>query len=219
MTCGIYLIKNIKTGRKYIGQSIDIERRWKEHKKYQNEGHSYIDNSIKKYNSNIFELSIIYECENNVELLNELEKYYIWKYNTFEDKNHYNLTPGGDFAPMKISEIADKLKRKRPEHSKKMFGEQNPMYNKTHTKEAKEKIRKAQLNTQHPIEHKIINSKSRNTTGYFRTTKIKSDRYKQGFIYSYQYYDDNKKRKHINSVDINKLKQKVKNKGLLWIEF
>lgn len=37
-----------------------------------------------------------------------MEEYYIWKYNTYEDKNHYNLTPGGDFCPMKVPEIAKK---------------------------------------------------------------------------------------------------------------
>lgn len=29
--CGIYLIENLETHQKYVGQSIDIYSRWKEH--------------------------------------------------------------------------------------------------------------------------------------------------------------------------------------------
>lgn len=31
MTCGIYMIKNKKTGQMYIGQAFDIEKRWTRH--------------------------------------------------------------------------------------------------------------------------------------------------------------------------------------------
>ena len=58
-------------------------------------------------------------------------------------------------------------------------------------------------------------SKSQNTTGYFCVTKQKKKDCKQGFIWKYQYYVDGK-RKAIVSVDIKKLKAKVKSKGLIW---
>ena len=29
--CGIYLIRNLKNNKIYIGQSVDIKRRWQEH--------------------------------------------------------------------------------------------------------------------------------------------------------------------------------------------
>jgi hypothetical protein len=41
---------------------------------------------------------------------------------------------------------------------------------------------------------------------------------KQGFFWRYRYYEDGKQ-KSINSVDIKKLEEKVKMKGLLWIDF
>ena len=31
MTCGIYMIQNTTNGKIYIGQAIDIEKRWKNH--------------------------------------------------------------------------------------------------------------------------------------------------------------------------------------------
>lgn len=31
MTCGIYMIQNKQTGQKYIGQSVDIESRYRGH--------------------------------------------------------------------------------------------------------------------------------------------------------------------------------------------
>lgn len=42
MSCGIYQIKNLIDEKRYIGQSVNIERRWKDHKKSINSmTHSY----------------------------------------------------------------------------------------------------------------------------------------------------------------------------------
>ena len=110
MTCGIYMIQNKQTGQKYIGQSVDIESRYRGH---MHDGKrrktSYIDNAINKNGSNMFELKIIEELPNDFLLLCEREKYWINFYNTYENKNHYNLTPGGEYPPMKIPEIAKKV--------------------------------------------------------------------------------------------------------------
>jgi len=54
-----------------------------------------------------------------------------------------------------------------------------------------------------------------NTTGFYRVTMDKDETCNQGFTYTYQYYDGEKRRK-ISSVDILKLEQKVKSKGLPW---
>lgn len=67
-------------------------------------------------------------------------------------------------------------------------------------------------------EHKINLSKSKNTTGYFRVNKQKDKTCKQGFRWRYEYFEDGKQ-KSIKSVDIEKLEEKVKAKGLLWRKF
>lgn len=58
-------------------------------------------------------------------------------------------------------------------------------------------------------------SETKNTTGYYRVCKQKDKTCKQGFVWCYQYYEDGK-RKSIVSVDISKLEQKVKERGLPW---
>lgn len=65
---------------------------------------------------------------------------------------------------------------------------------------------------------KINMSKAKNTSNYYRVIKEKDLTCKQDFIYRYQYWEDGK-RKRIKSVDINRLREKVLDKGLEWIEF
>ena len=68
----------------------------------------------------------------------------------------------------------------------------------------------------HTSESKLKISKSRNTTGYYRVTKTQCKGCKQGFIWRYVYIDENGKRKQIRVVDIKKLEEKVKARGLEW---
>lgn len=98
MTCGIYMIKNKKTGQMYIGQSINIEQRFNEHCKSNCIEDSYIDRAINKHGKNNFNLIIVEKC--NRDILNEREKYWIQYYNTYKDAKHYNLSSGGDVFHM-----------------------------------------------------------------------------------------------------------------------
>lgn len=67
------------------------------------------------------------------------------------------------------------------------------------------------------INHKLTNSKSKKSTGYFRVYKQKSASCKQGFIYVYR-WSENGVRKRILSVDLDKLKKRVLERGLEWIK-
>ena len=68
-------------------------------------------------------------------------------------------------------------------------------------------------------ETKILISKVKNNKiGYFRVSIKKDDTCSQGFRYRYR-YSDNGKEKSMYSVDLDKLKEKVKAKGLKWIKF
>ena len=160
-TCGIYKITKKDTGQAYIGLSENIERRWYDHTHSPQLKHSYIDRAIKKYGADRFDLEIIEELPNDRDLLTEREAYWVKYYNTYKDDFHYNLTPGGDFSPMKVPEIAKKNSESNKgrefseEHKKNISeansGENNPMYGKKHTLEAKAKMSKAKSGKNHPF--------------------------------------------------------------------
>jgi predicted GIY-YIG superfamily endonuclease len=72
--CGIYQIRNKINGKIYIGQSIDIERRWNQHK--YGKGSIILRNAIKKYGINNFKFEILVEIEftNKNEVIKKLTK-------------------------------------------------------------------------------------------------------------------------------------------------
>ena len=94
MSIGIYKIQNMINGNVYIGQSVDIEKRWSTHKsELENEYHynTHLQSAWNKYGGENFEFAIIEEC--NIDQLNQYEIYWIAKFDSYE--NGYNLTPGG----------------------------------------------------------------------------------------------------------------------------
>ena len=90
MTCGIYKIENIINGKIYIGQSIEIENRWKKHLKANDDFITH--KAIRKYGKENFKFSIIEEC--GIEELDNKEKYWINFYQSIIP-NGYNMIPGG----------------------------------------------------------------------------------------------------------------------------
>ena len=83
VTCGIYVIKNKKTGQMYVGQSTNVESRFKSHCQIPS-----IDMAIAIEGEDNFEFNIIEEVSKD-DLL-ERERYWIDFYNTELDSNHYN---------------------------------------------------------------------------------------------------------------------------------
>ena len=55
-----------------------------------------------------------------------------------------------------------------------------------------------------------------NTTGYYHVHKDKHDKYVQGYLWRYNYEDNQGNRLHIRRSDLNKLKEEVINRGLKW---
>ena len=129
---GIYKITNTINGKCYIGQSRDIESRWRAHKVRKG---TYLYNAFQKYGVENFTFEVLEECEK--ERLNELEKYYIKLYHSFGEG--YNLCPGGNSDPEDFDAI------RKEKLSKAAFGRKSPMKGKHHTDDAKEKLRNANL--------------------------------------------------------------------------
>ena len=96
---GIYKITNKINGKAYVGQSVHIEERWRQHKNQHSD--SLIHQAIKKYGIDNFIFEVLEECENDKQILNAREEYWIKHFNTIKP-NGYNKTSGGDNASVDI---------------------------------------------------------------------------------------------------------------------
>jgi len=131
----IYCYHCIPTGKKYIGQTINEERRKYEHNQYCKRG---IDKkfyrAVRKYGWENFIYGVIDTLDEN--LLDEKETFYIQKYNSLN--NGYNATFGGKSTRgIKLSE-SHKQKIRLATKGKKS-GKNNNFYNKKHSIELKER--------------------------------------------------------------------------------
>lgn len=95
----IYLITNFTNGKRYVGQTVNpIHHRWKEHIEGAyggNKSNSLLHRAIIKYGASNFGINVLEECADTE--LNEKEKNYIKKYNTYYTHNNgYNMTWGGE---------------------------------------------------------------------------------------------------------------------------
>lgn len=84
----IYKTVNLINGKQYIGLHS------KNDKSYLGSG-TLLLKAIKKYGKENFTKEVLEETDNIVSA-NELERYYIKKYNAVEDDNFYNLSYGGE---------------------------------------------------------------------------------------------------------------------------
>ena len=103
---GIYKITNKINNKIYIGKSINIEQRWKEHIRHSKNTFSRkkppIHRAINKYGKENFYYEILEVC--NIDELVEKEIFYIKKFDSTNKKIGYNLTPGGDSGPIMCGE-------------------------------------------------------------------------------------------------------------------
>ena len=114
MKSGIYKITNNLNHHFYIGQSIHIQKRWKEHRKTFNENKmttTVLQKAFHKYGFENFSFEIIEECE--PDKLNEREVFYIAAL-----KPEYNMNEGGTgnkgyVVPDEIKEVLRNKGRKQ----------------------------------------------------------------------------------------------------------
>ena len=90
---GIYKITNKINGKKYVGQSNNINRRFSEHCL---RSEIPIDIAIQKYGKENFIFEVLEEC--SLDELNSKETYWIEKENAFKDG--YNCNIGGGQATL-----------------------------------------------------------------------------------------------------------------------
>lgn len=168
---GIYCIENKINHKKYIGQSVDINDRWRKHISELNHNthdNSYLQNAWNKYGRDIFEFNVIEYCK--ISELDDRENYYINYYKTLNREFGYNLKSGGQNGGSKYSEetklkmsksaiksyenleLIEKRKQdaleqwSNPEIKEKHMGKNNGMYGKHHTEETINKIKEKRKN-------------------------------------------------------------------------
>lgn len=83
---GIYKIENLVNHKCYIGQAVDISKRWRRHHDTHTDATSReyeypLYRAMRKYGIENFSFEVLEECSR--EELNEKEKFYVEKYNAF----------------------------------------------------------------------------------------------------------------------------------------
>lgn len=94
---GVYIIKNNKNGKLYIGQSWNIEGRWRNEKSLSGGLNNHLESSIRKYGINNFSFDVLECFEEGVvtqSILDEREDHYIVLYDTMNPSKGYNKKRG-----------------------------------------------------------------------------------------------------------------------------
>lgn len=196
--CGIYKITS-PTKKIYIGQSINIKKRFHHYKILACKDQSRLYNSLKKHGVEKHKFEILQVCER--EQLNELEVYYIELFQCFDSKYGLNLRSGGnqykqsEETKQKIS-IANKgrklsiASRKNMsngqkgkifsvEHRKKISeannGNKHPMFGKYHSIESKQKMSQSHSGENNPVYGKHLTEEHRRNIGKGNKGKIRTN--------------------------------------------
>lgn len=177
--CGIYYIKNLINDKYYVGQSVDIRKRWhREKNELSNDKdawNTHLQSAWKMYGEKNFEFCIIEKCDKDI--LNEREVFWIDKLAAFT--NGYNMTSGGRLNMEVSEETLAKIREywanedhlnearqrqinrwKNPEIRKRMSGENHHNYGKEMSQETRDKMSKARIGYTMSDEHKDKISKS-----------------------------------------------------------
>lgn len=113
---GIYIITNLITGKRYIGQSIDIARRFHDHRCISHESNRHLKYALAKYGKENFKYEILEECAESE--LDEKERYYIEKM-----QPEYMTNGGQDSLRRYPDEVRKKISEKAKEQWNNMSDE------------------------------------------------------------------------------------------------
>jgi group I intron endonuclease len=160
MTCGIYVIEHSESGRRYVGSSNDIERRWRYHRSRLGHGiadSSYLQRAWAKHGAAAFSFKKLLICSEENLLM--YEQRCIDGYRAAEGAFGFNMAAiaRAGFGGRHSAETRAKMSRshtgvKRPPE----IGEQvrQRMTGRIVSKETKDKIRaKRALQTNHRNQH------------------------------------------------------------------
>lgn len=133
MTCGVYLVQNKINGKKYFGQSMNVEHRLYEHK-YNIKHNNHLKNAINNYGIDNFIFKLYVACK--PQYMNRIEKLLIRVNDTTNSEKGYNKDSGGTSGYQFSDDIKQKI-------SIANSGKNHHMYGKHHSEETKRKISEA----------------------------------------------------------------------------
>ena len=129
----IYKVTNLVNNKIYIGQTtqtFNVRKSGHISKAINKKSNSAFHAAIRKYGIEQFEWSIIWTGDS--ELLDEMEIYYIQKYNSFiNNKKGYNMTLGGGGNRGFVMSDEQKEKIRQTKKSQSLKGKKSKRYNNT----------------------------------------------------------------------------------------
>jgi group I intron endonuclease len=176
---GIYKITS-PTKKVYIGQSIDIEKRFNQYKRLSCKTQTILYNSLLKYGANKHKFEVLCECEANE--LNDKERYYQEVFSAIGKAGlNCRLTKSSDRSGKLSEESKRKMseaKLNMSEETKKKISEFNT--GKKHSEESKRKMSKARKGIKLSEESKRKMSKARKGIKLSEETKRKISEFNTG---------------------------------------
>ena len=177
---GVYQIKNLINGKRYIGSSVNIRKRWNSHRGMLAKGihhSSHLQNAWNKNGKNNFIFEVLEEVYEVDDLIASEQKY-IDQYNSSNRCEGYNIAPiaGGSCLGRKYSpETIEKFKkRKHTQETKDKIGKANRGMKRTAesknkmrlvairrppmTQQTRDKIRQTMLGSSRPNQQKLTDS-------------------------------------------------------------
>jgi len=164
---GVYEILNNKSGKKYVGSSVNIEKRWGDHLSYLRSGNhinKHLQSSYDKYGEASFSFEILELVKNGFE--KKREQWYLDNYVVFGVD--YNI------ATSAFSGMSGRNHSKESRHkmSEALEGENSPNWGKHHSEETKKKLSMSKIGEKNPasklsdedvLEARMIFSESRSS--------------------------------------------------------
>lgn len=168
MTSGVYQIRNTVNGKCYVGSSVHIERRWRQHRTalLRRVHHSKkLQNAVGKYGVGAFEFSVIEECPQDQNTDREL--YWMVQkgavcagYNIRSDPGSNLRSAVSEETKKKIS--AARLGKKHSADTKQRIGAAS--VGRTYTAEALGKVAAAAKLRVHSLESRVKRGVTRRAT-------------------------------------------------------
>ena len=142
---GVYKIVNKINGKIYVGSTVDLEKRKREHfndLKGNKHCNKHLQRAFNKYNK---EDNFIFEILEYVEDLHSLvvrEQYYMDLYKSYDAKYGYNICIKAD-SRLGVKHTEESKKKMSESNKGKYIGENNPYYGKRHSEEVRIKMSKS----------------------------------------------------------------------------